>query len=704
MRITSTLTKLLLLLCVAGQALAQSTLQWSAWGNSSKVLDLSMDNQYYYAGGMFGVIRMDKSNVYNQTHFHKITTGYNLRDNMVVSVAANADKLILGNYYSFHIYDGTNWQNIVSNSGGAPSFSMGDLYIHTDGAIWVAAQGGSGAHRFNGTSWTSYGTSNSTVGNVVNKIFYHQNKIYFCTNYNGLAWFDGTNWGSYTTSNSGIGFDSYIYDALFDPMGNLWVCSLSGLSKFDGTNWTLYNTSNMPQFYSNQINCLAYFQNKLYVAPAGQLFSYDGTTWTELTSNLPPNFTGVNTMLADEANGKLLMGTNYKDLVIFDGTNYNQIKLSNSGLRSQNVNGMAIDAVTNKKYITEEYMTTFDDVQWGELSAGFNAPFSFTSAVVLAHNNVAYAGAESYLYVHQNGNWEALQPTVPNPFYIYSMRFDANHHVWMTGYNAGLVKYDGNTFTTYNTDNSTIPANNVEALAIAPDNTVWFSIGMSKYLYKFDGLQFIKYDSINASLNPFNNTIKDIAVAQDGKLYCATASGLAQYDPVLKQWSYKNTSNSGIPSNDVKKVVINAYGDVWITAGYNDQFYIARLRDTTWVSFNDANCPLDYIPDDMAVDPQGNIWFARNNLYKVTDTSLPTSLNELNYSTESVVFPNPASAHQSVYVETDKTEWLTLQDITGRVVLRQKVYEGLNALPLHVPAGMYLLSTPGKRVTKLIVY
>lgn len=681
---------------------AQSNLQWSAWGNSSYVLDIASDAQYYYVANHFGVTRLSKSNTNDRTYLNKATTQNNMRDNHAVAVALDQNgKLLVGGNYAFHRQEGSAWQNFRAGQSGVPNFSLSDVFVDTDGSIWVAAQG-TGVHKFNGSTWTSYGQGNSTVGVWVNKIFRHQNRLYFATNYNGLAWLEGTTWGSYTSTNSGLPSDSYVYDALFDASGHLWVITQAGLSKFDGTNWAHFNPTNTPIFNSTQINCLAFFQGKIYAAPAGQLLSYNGNTWTDLTNNLPIGFTGVTTMHTDQAANKLIIGTRYSDVVMHDGQTYTHIPVSNCSIRSQNIAGIAVDPLSDIKYISEDYVSTFHNQQWGNLGLGGNAPYAFTEAALKARNGKLYGGTSMGLAIYQNNTWESVSPPMGPPFFtVTGVDLGPNNQVWLSAFNEGLLRYDGQNFTQFTTSNSNIPTDNMGRFKVAPDGSIWFGVFMKKYLYKFDGTTFQKYDSINVSFNPLANTISDVAFHPNGKIYVATGGGLGEYDPVSKIWRFYNTTNSQIPSNSVNKVRINQQGDVWITTDGNDQFKIARLRNEEWLVFNDSNCPLDVEPKDFTFDAEGQVWFVAFGVFKLTDPSLPTSSAQNQTLKTPHAYPNPSSGYFTVDVE--KETQFEIYDLMGRKCLTFSVIPGNKAVHSGLPAGQYFLKEAGKVGTQKLI-
>ena len=88
-------------------------------------------------------------------------------------------------------------------------------------------------------------------------------------------------------------------------------------------------------------------------------------------------------------------------------------------------------------------------------------------------------------------NWTEIANLPANVSFVQA---DKNGNVWMgNGLQAtGLIKYDGNAFTVFNTQNSPIPYDNISGIAIDLNNNIWIMDGMEGvtaqiYLVEFDG-------------------------------------------------------------------------------------------------------------------------------------------------------------------------------------------------------------------------
>jgi ligand-binding sensor domain-containing protein len=71
-------------------------------------------------------------------------------------------------------------------------------------------------------------------------------------------------------------------------------------------------------------------------------------------------------------------------------------------------------------------------------------------------------------------------------------------------------------------------------------------------------------------------------------------------------WTVYNTSNSGLPSNDVRAIAIDGQGNKWIGTPNGG---LAKFDGVNWTVYNTSNSGL---PSNsvhaIAIDEQGNKW------------------------------------------------------------------------------------------------
>ncbi len=293
--------------------------------------------------------------------------------------------------------------------------------------------------------------------------------------------------------------------------GNIWIgISDYGLSEFDGVNWKSYSTkdSTLP---SNNISYL-YFDGKgnLWIGASiegfsalikfnqDSLFIYDSNN-----SALP------NKRIADicEDDSSLWISTR-GGLVKFDGKNWKLFNTSNSDLQTVIINDVEIDNQNNKWLATGKGLVKFDDS-------------TFTSYY---ENTPLYQKEVKKISIDKNGN------------------------IWSGIFN-GLVKFDLNNWTAYTTDNSGLPANEVDLIITDNDNNKWlgtFDWINNGRLAKFDEQNWTTFKTWKGDLN--SNFVNFIKEDSKGRIWIGTEKGLSY----VKDNTWKVfTSNDSISKPDL---------------------------------------------------------------------------------------------------------------------------------------------------------
>ncbi len=154
-------------------------------------------------------------------------------------------------------------------------------------------------------------------------------------------------------------------------------------------------------------------------------------------------------------------------------------------------------------------------------------------------------------------------------------------------------------FQTY-TQRDGLAADDITALAFAPDGTVW--IGTTRGATRVREPSWVTYTAANGLGNAH---VTGIAIAADGKTYLATnGGGLTLFDGVQRK-TY-TTANSAIPSNYLTALALDKQGRVWIgTLGYG----VARLENEQWIKYTFTN---NYI-NALALDANGYPWIATSD-------------------------------------------------------------------------------------------
>ncbi|MEO8088025.1 MAG: hypothetical protein ABI763_14470, partial [Bacteroidota bacterium] len=136
-----------------------------------------------------------------------------------------------------------------------------------------------------------------------------------------------------------------------------------------------------------------------------------------------------------------------------------------------------------------------------------------------------------------------------------AMEIDPANNIWIGFKLIGAGKFDGANWIVYDTLDG-LPANNVLSLAFQGPDT-W--MGTTKGLAKFDGTSFTVFDTSNSSLT--DNNIQSLFV-NGNDLWIGTHDGLFLFDGTT--WTHYNTLNSLLPGDTVNCFERTGNDTIWI--------------------------------------------------------------------------------------------------------------------------------------------
>lgn len=135
------------------------------------------------------------------------------------------------------------------------------------------------------------------------------------------------------------------------------------------------------------------------------------------------------------------------------------------------------------------------------------------------------------------------------------------------------------------------------------------------------------YNTSNSGIA--SNYVGDIKVDANGLLWIASFSGVSTFNGTT--FTKYNTGNSGIASNSIVKIQIDGLNRKWMATQSNG---ISRLNGTTWTNYTTSNSGLpNNAINDIAVDGLNNLWVATaSGLSKFNGTTWTTynSLTNIN--------------------------------------------------------------------------
>jgi ligand-binding sensor domain-containing protein len=508
------------------------------------------------------------------------------------------------------------WKKIKPSNTGIPGSIVRLAKFDPSGNLWVAARwpfwGEGGISKFDGVKWTAYSNVDSWMpSDIVNSVAFGQNGITWIGTDSGLIRFDGTNAQLFNMNNAPFPSNN-IFSIEIDGAGNIWFISKSvstiahAVIKYDGTNWTIYNSSN------------------------------SGIPYFDITT------------LGIDQNNNVWVGTWALGIARFNGSTWTVYNNSNSGFNGGEVSGFAF-AANGDVWVTSSGsgIYKFSNNVWQNVPA---LPGNHSYSTVEIHpNGTLWFGTYGGLLVESDGN---SFTSYPYGNHLYTIDFDNSGNVW-TGGLAYVKKYvNGQNTLTYNVYNTALTSFFVDAIDFQPNGVAWFATSMGG-VCRLDAGVWSGFNPYNYGSQPWtfvNNSAEDIFVdKQNGKVWVGS-NGVGYWDGT--SWNIFTLANSNIPDNDVQIINKDLSGKIWIgTGGYGAAYFDGGA----WTRLDFGTYLSNYI-NDIAIAPDGSIWFATNlGLHKTVD-----GINFTTYYTSNSQLPSDYI--NTIAFEANGTMWVGTSD------------------------------------------
>jgi hypothetical protein len=217
----------------------------------------------------------------------------------------------------------TNYPVVVAGSN-ATAYNVKNrsaFVIDNNGNKWIGLNYGNANSfqliRYNGTQWDTFSVFNAiSASNKVNALAVDANNNIWIGHNFGLTKYNGTSFTTYNTSNSGIVSDTVI--SLACGNSNVYAGSYKGLSVYNGTNFTNYNTTN--GMNNNTVNCITVENaNAIWLGNPNGLDKFNGSSFT-FNYVVPGNTADVVNIIYIDAQNNKWIGTNAHGTIKYDNS------------------------------------------------------------------------------------------------------------------------------------------------------------------------------------------------------------------------------------------------------------------------------------------------------------------------------------------------------------------------------------------------
>jgi sugar lactone lactonase YvrE len=209
--------------------------------------------------------------------------------------------------------------------------------------------------------------------------------------------------------------------------------------------------------------------------------------------------------------------------------------------------------------------------------------------------------------------------------------FSFGSYDWSHPYGGGVSRYAQGQLTHFTTDNG-LPGDNVQALRVAPDGSVW--VGALCGIARYNGQTWHVINKVD-DCESVGGPVIDFAFTPDGNMWVGTALNVARFDG--QQWTrYDHLFGWLTTTTD---------GAVWATGADDAGPYLARFTGSDWIKFKQLHS------GGIAFSADASLWI----LQQQYDNGV-SQLAHFNGQTWEIV-PIPTLGLSNVAIAPDSTPW-----------------------------------------------
>ncbi|MGB5894905.1 MAG: two-component regulator propeller domain-containing protein [Ignavibacteriaceae bacterium] len=414
-----------------------------------------------------------------------------------------------------------------------------------------------------------------------------------------------------------------------------------GLASFDGTQWLPF----IPQFNNKVVSDIISAGDSLIILSENTIYIYQNGSALQLYSSAH----SLNRLSLNQQFG--IAGASNNGILILNSENSPEFLIPNGPAANQfpsiSVDGNGVFWSASGKDETGVGFYTFDKETWANYNVE-NTPQLPNNDIYTVFNssdNTAYLATWGYGFVRTDGNsFETFNsansgmqgiPENPNFLVITGFGIDTRNNLWVLNLRAADRK----------------------PLSMLSPDSVWYHFQIPAEQNR------LLFTHFNLDIDPYDTKWYNSDDASKSGLFYFNE--MKTYDDPGDDRSGFITSADGLNSNDIRSIVVDRRGDVWIGTGLGVNV-ISQTNTITSAPTNDPSLRMSSIftlrqqsINDIAVDPLNQKWVATNQglLFVNSDGSrLLAAYDSKNSPILSDIITSVAIDENAgiVYVGTDK--------------------------------------------------
>ncbi|HPN42715.1 MAG TPA: two-component regulator propeller domain-containing protein [bacterium] len=547
---------------------------WPA-GNSASAIT-STDNQILLGLSGWGITFYDGINSINYT-----TNNSDLVDNHVTSIATDTlNRIWMGTWQGISMYNGNEWQNLTTENSLLGDNHINTMAVDKNNKVWCGTNKGLYNYDgTNWQSFTK--ANGQLQSNIIRDIFFESNnKLWLATEGGGVHYYENEQWLNYNKDNSGL-LENYIMCAFVDSKNQKWFGTGYGrVYCYNDTTWTVFDSTNciLPfdsTYKSNPsatINSFSEDKNgNLWVGGTSGLFFYNGSEWRKVTISRELQTGCITTIAVDRQNNKWY-GTNNGGVSVDRNGTWQNYDTSNSAFGLNLIIDIAVDSSGNVWIASNwgVFIYNGDSLRTLNQSNDGMPKTTVMSIEVDREGNVWLGTGNSGVYKYDGNKFtnycdpdNKLRTTM-----VVDIDFDEYNNKWfctsnsgtlLSPYAYGIARFDDTNWQFYNVTAGLNTSNSVHAVAQEDNGVLWFATANG--VFKYDGKSWTNYDTENSGL--FFDYVTSLTIDKKGRKWIASEwYGLCMYDDEL--WYTFSAANSKLIGGYIYDLATDKTGNVII--------------------------------------------------------------------------------------------------------------------------------------------
>jgi len=606
---------------------------FTQYTNGDNVTALAEDGEYIWVGtNTVGVAKIHKTQ--GPIEFYT-TVNSPLPDNNINAIALAEDGTKwFGTDKGIAKLKNGNWQ-IYDVFSGLPSEKICAITIAKNHDVWIGML--DGFAKFDGDKWvfyTAFTLPNISVSLYIEEIIVDDNQnVWMSNNQSEILKFDGLN----VLYKENLGRGSNLIFAKNEQ--RIWMVSGNRAIEFNPINeeYTIHDETNSLLGSDQNHAVTVDNQGNKWILSNNWLYKFDGILWEKYNVI---GAGGNRHLLIDE---NLMAWVGISDEGLFTSLlddNWIKVHISSSGLSGNRILDIAFEGdsviwgATGYSGLAKGLLDNAGEIyEWVTYNSS-NAPLGYNVTNVVVDTMGWKWVTGTNLRRFADGAWTVFTTSNSNIPSSSTKKIivDINNNKWMATHNSGLVKISNTGIDVYDTSNSELPSNIIFDLASDEQGNIWIST--SQGFTKFDGVSWTFFDS-NNSILPYDKVDK-IAIVNnqfwvESYYYTNPFSHLFTLTDFQGESVY-HAGNSPIENESFLSLNIDYENNKWIGFGDRitklsfDAIWSIHTTDDGFWSETNNNSYHDFIGGSTQViknAPDSSIWFGTTKglLHLKTETS-----------------------------------------------------------------------------------